>query len=630
MMNPSLAFRSRRHFQLVAAAVLSLALASSAAARSGAAPAQRANEPGGQGSCSSGSCHVGTLNIGNVTLSLLADGVAVNEYTPGSQLDLSIRIRSTETGRNRWGFELIPLAGITQAGTLTAGAGNRVLFSGDRQYLTHSPAQTSTVGGDWDFTWSTPAEGTGTVTFYVCGNAANGSGRTGDFIECDTFLLTEEVVNPDIDTDMDGLLDSEELALGTDPADADSDDDGLNDGDEVALGTNPNDADSDDDDIDDGAEADVGTDPRLFDSDGDGLGDGAELALGTDPTEADVDMDGLDDSEEIEAGTDTRDADSDDDNLDDGVELGLGTNPLLADTDDDGLDDDEELPLGTDPTVADTDGDGLDDGPENDGSWITPVGAPLDPLDADHDDDGVADGEEADLGLDPFSCDTDSDNLTDGQELGITEPVADPDGDGVLRGTDTGALCAELADTAFQAPTTRFLTDPLLEDTDGDGQHDDVDNCPALGNADQADDDGDGTGEACDTCPGLADADQANRDGDELGDACDNCRVFANADQADADMDGVGDACAVDWGDVAPPVDGIVNINDVVYLLRVAVGLIVPTAEELNRGDVAPNEVDDGGAVPLLTPVPDGAIRIDDVVTALRASVGLADLAEPS
>ncbi|MBT6489951.1 MAG: hypothetical protein HOK97_09325, partial [Deltaproteobacteria bacterium] len=50
-----------------------------------------------------------------------------------------------------------------------------------------------------------------------------------------------------LDTDQDGLTDSEEEALGTDPNDADSDDDGISDGDEVDAGWDPLDTDSDDD-----------------------------------------------------------------------------------------------------------------------------------------------------------------------------------------------------------------------------------------------------------------------------------------------------------------------------------------------------------------------------------------------
>lgn len=48
-----------------------------------------------------------------------------------------------------------------------------------------------------------------------------------------------------VDTDGDGLTDTQEVNLGTDPNDPDTDDGGVNDGDEVANGTNPLDADDD-------------------------------------------------------------------------------------------------------------------------------------------------------------------------------------------------------------------------------------------------------------------------------------------------------------------------------------------------------------------------------------------------
>ncbi|MCB9674845.1 MAG: TlpA family protein disulfide reductase [Alphaproteobacteria bacterium] len=59
----------------------------------------------------------------------------------------------------------------------------------------------------------------------------------------------------DTDADLDGLLKSEELELGTDPKNADSDGDGIDDGDEVLAGTMPTEADSDGDGFTDGEEA---------------------------------------------------------------------------------------------------------------------------------------------------------------------------------------------------------------------------------------------------------------------------------------------------------------------------------------------------------------------------------------
>ena len=90
------------------------------------------------------------------------------------------------------------------------------------------------------------------------------------------------------DADMDGLLDEEELALGTAPTVADSDGDGLEDGDEVALGANPFATDSDGDGISDGDEVngDPATSPILADTDEDGIADGEELAFGWNPADS--------------------------------------------------------------------------------------------------------------------------------------------------------------------------------------------------------------------------------------------------------------------------------------------------------------------------------------------------------
>ncbi|HXK21169.1 MAG TPA: MarR family transcriptional regulator, partial [Myxococcota bacterium] len=64
----------------------------------------------------------------------------------------------------------------------------------------------------------------------------------------------------------------------------DGDQDGLTDSNEAALGTNPDIADTDGDGLADGAEVHThGTNPLVFDTDGDGFGDGDEVAAGSDP-----------------------------------------------------------------------------------------------------------------------------------------------------------------------------------------------------------------------------------------------------------------------------------------------------------------------------------------------------------
>jgi hypothetical protein len=78
------------------------------------------------------------------------------------------------------------------------------------------------------------------------------------------------------DTDGDGLTDTAEDAIGTDPLIADTDGDGIVDGDEIRIGTDPLDADTDDDGLTDGDELAGGTDPRTPDTDGDGIIDGSD------------------------------------------------------------------------------------------------------------------------------------------------------------------------------------------------------------------------------------------------------------------------------------------------------------------------------------------------------------------
>jgi serine/threonine protein kinase len=87
------------------------------------------------------------------------------------------------------------------------------------------------------------------------------------------------------DDDGDGLSNSQELSLGTDPQVADTDGDGLSDGEEtLTWGTNPQNKDHDGDTLSDGDEVLVhGTSPINPDTDGDGTPDGVEISNGSDP-----------------------------------------------------------------------------------------------------------------------------------------------------------------------------------------------------------------------------------------------------------------------------------------------------------------------------------------------------------
>lgn len=149
------------------------------------------------------------------------------------------------------------------------------------------------------------------------------------FVACGGSEPVQEEPETPVDSDGDGIIDDEELQLGTDPNNPDTDTDGLSDGDEVNVyKTDPLNADTDGDTLTDGEEVlSHGTDPLKVDTDGDGLSDADEINVHkTNPLRADTDGDGISDADELAAGTDPLNPDSDGDGFTDGQELEMGTN----------------------------------------------------------------------------------------------------------------------------------------------------------------------------------------------------------------------------------------------------------------------------------------------------------------
>jgi hypothetical protein len=272
------------------------------------------------------------------------------------------------------------------------------------------------------------------------------------------------LVSIGVDSDMDGLLDTQEAMLGTLPNDPDSDDDGVLDGIEVnVITTNPLDDDSDDDGLLDGNEdgdkdgtVDAGeTDPLAADSDGDGLQDGTEKGLAA--AEGGDTGAGFQPDTDPTSTTDPGDDDSDDDGLLDGNE----------DADHDGAVGASE----TDAGEADSDGDGLQDGTET--GLTTGQGGDTGP--------GFVPDADPATTTDPLDPDSDGGGVSDG--------VEDADHDGQI-------------DTGETDPNDPADDMPASGDADGDGVPDAQDNCPGDANASQLDTDGDGTGDVCDSTPG--------------------------------------------------------------------------------------------------------------------------------
>ena len=136
-----------------------------------------------EGTCAAGGCHSG-LNTGGGSLTLNGP----ESYNPGDTLDFDIQL--TQSGQQRWGFELTVLddndAGFGEI-IVTDASRTQLSTSGGKEYLKQTRTGTDNGTADaapgWAFRWVAPSDGSSNATFYVAGNAANGNGgNSGDFI----------------------------------------------------------------------------------------------------------------------------------------------------------------------------------------------------------------------------------------------------------------------------------------------------------------------------------------------------------------------------------------------------------------------------------------------------------------
>jgi len=236
-----------------------------------------------------------------------------------------------------------------------------------------------------------------------------------------------------------------------------------------------------------------------------------------------------------------------------------------------------------------------------------------DVCDPDDDNDGIEDGLDSDS-LNPYVCiDNDGDGCDD-CAIGVDGFGTLPDYDEYNDGddTDSDGIC-DLTDLDDDNDGVDDTIDPDDTDPDicGDVDNDGCDDCTIgtddfgpmadnLPSNDGIDTDADGICDNGDNCPDSVNSNQLDTDSDTYGDACDNCPEVYNPDQTDTNGDGVGDICCCQLrGDVGEPLDSIVLVNDIVWLV-----------DYLFKGGTAPECLEAGDCgVPL-----DEQILVNDIV----------------
>ena len=147
----------------------------------------------GENNCTN--CHnTYNANAGAGSVSITSDMVNW-QYTPGTQYTINVTV--AYTGKSNWGmgFEALLPSGAN-GGTLAAGTGttlkNATVGGNSRRNVCQSSMATGSNSKTFTFHWTAPVAGTGNVTFYAVGLAANGTGNeNGDYVYTTSQAITE-------------------------------------------------------------------------------------------------------------------------------------------------------------------------------------------------------------------------------------------------------------------------------------------------------------------------------------------------------------------------------------------------------------------------------------------------------
>ncbi len=168
-----------------------IGLTSSSGGRATVANSANTGAPGETTTCSG--CHGGSFGTVTLTLNITKNGLPVTSYQPDTTYDMNLTITNTSGNPVGWGFQMTALR--TPSNTALGGWSNfptnvnQDVLPNGRTYIEHIAKLTSSSNS---FKWKAPAAGSGNVTFYYAGIAANSFGSSGDGVGSGNKVLTEQ------------------------------------------------------------------------------------------------------------------------------------------------------------------------------------------------------------------------------------------------------------------------------------------------------------------------------------------------------------------------------------------------------------------------------------------------------
>ena len=155
----------------------------------------------GETTCAKSGCHDDNTVNNSMSTTTLLFGNNEQAYVPGNTYPITVKIESNSI--QRFGYELVAIQDndTANAGTITITnpARTQIVTNGlelqDRKYATYTFNGTDPYApgtGQWTFDWIAPAEGTGSVTFYLATVAADNDGTDdGDYVYTKTLSINE-------------------------------------------------------------------------------------------------------------------------------------------------------------------------------------------------------------------------------------------------------------------------------------------------------------------------------------------------------------------------------------------------------------------------------------------------------